>query len=1029
MESSLKGKAKRRHLTTAECAGLTDSSDGSRPLSQPLSVSCDSRDPNHGLYPRTPNKRRRRASDGQQKNITAFFPITATVRVSPQKTARVETEEETRMKELEEIDHLADITEAMWDDGEFESDVTVNNLAEEPAGCSSWGFCSSSPPSHTPKKDSYLENPVNSSAYHSGCLQTVLQDRNEKYPVEPLPDSHFGLLGVADGQWPSGHIEDLPEEVLRLVFSLLPAADLFRSIGYVCRHWRAIISDVQFLPWKKLYYRYHKEEKLAVEELNSILMNNHITQQDDLCLLNMVSYMSGFKHSTRVDPEQVLRSVRKHRLFDQAYSCITQRIPSVPQIEGGPSPWSVMAMVLLLATSVWDVWELVDCVHHSGCMCAMGGISEFLWAVATLLLAMKNNDINISNRIHYNIYYVLYLMENTSTPSGDHRTEVVRMTPEQLEITNHSIQRDHVVKIVAFAGTGKTSTLVKYASHHPHLRFLYAAFNKSVQMEAQHRFPSNVECTTVHSMAFKAIGQRYKDLKKLGGNLKPFSVAWVLPKGWGGFIYAKVVTTTINTFCASADPCISTGHVPDKYTNTKGLVERPDLYKKLKFASLAQDIWEKMIDLRPTRKTAYHMTHDGYLKLWQLQRPCFDQYDVIFIDEAQDCTPVIMDIMLSQNCGKILVGDPHQQIYTFRGAVNALHTISHTHLFYLTQSFRFGPEIAYIGATILDVCKQVKKTLVGGLQEGSVCGVYTRKGKGSLAILCRSNGTVFSEAVRVAENSPQCKIHIIGGVNSFGLQKIMDIWELMQGDNRKGNIKDPFICNFAGGALGGFMGLKSYAQNTEDRELEVKLAVVERYSNRIPQLVNLIYSRAEDSPANADYILGTVHKSKGLEFDTVILTDDFVKVSCQRHIMQKRGIKPAGGIRDDEWNLLYVGVTRAKRNLIITKSIRNILTLAGEYFLRSELTSALLEKAYPLCCSVRDCPNLLGPECALSMRKLSVTYTDGCDEGGLLCALCVEQRVGPMAFLLDSPECVRNMHVTEERVELPVNIAMLLALL
>uniref|UniRef100_A0AAY4DMD5 F-box domain-containing protein n=1 Tax=Denticeps clupeoides TaxID=299321 RepID=A0AAY4DMD5_9TELE len=945
----------RRHLTTAECAGLTDSSDGSRPLSQPLSVSCDSRDPNHGLYPRTPNKRRRRgtcqysSSDGQQKNITAFFPITATVRVSPQKTARVETEEETRMKELEEIDHLADITEAMWDDGD--------------------------------------------SAYHS---------------VEPLPDSHFGLLGVADGQWPSGHIEDLPEEVLRLVFSLLPAADLFRSIGYVCRHWRAIISDVQFLPWKKLYYRYHKEEKLAVEELNSILMNNHITQQDDLCLLNMVSYMSGFKHSTRVDPEQVLRSVRKHRLFDQAYSCITQRIPSVPQIEGGPSPWSVMAMVLLLATSVWDVWELVDCVHHSGCMCAMGGISEFLWAVATLLLAMKNNDINISNRwvIHYNIYYVLYLMENTSTPSGDHRSE------EQLEITNHSIQRDHVVKIVAFAGTGKTSTLVKYASHHPHLRFLYAAFNKSVQMEAQHRFPSNVECTTVHSMAFKAIGQRYKDLKKLGGNLKPFSVAWVLPKGWGGFIYAKVVTTTINTFCASADPCISTGHVPDKYTNTKGLVERPDLYKKLKFASLAQDIWEKMIDLRPTRKTAYHMTHDGYLKLWQLQRPCFDQYDVIFIDEAQDCTPVIMDIMLSQNCGKILVGDPHQQIYTFRGAVNALHTISHTHLFYLTQSFRFGPEIAYIGATILDVCKQVKKTLVGGLQEGS------------LAILCRSNGTVFSEAVRVAENSPQCKIHIIGGVNSFGLQKIMDIWELMQGDNRKGNIKDPFICNFAGGALGGFMGLKSYAQNTEDRELEVKLAVVERYSNRIPQLVNLIYSRAEDSPANADYILGTVHKSKGLEFDTVILTDDFVKVSCQRHIMQKRG-----GIRDDEWNLLYVGVTRAKRNLIITKSIRNILTLAGEYFLRSELTSALLEKAYPLCCSVRDCPNLLGPECALSMRKLSVTYTDGCDEGGLLCALCVEQRVGPMAFLLDSPECVRNMHVTEERVELPVNIAMLLALL
>lgn len=44
-----------------------------------------------------------------------------------------------------------------------------------------------------------------------------------------------------------------------------------------------------------------------------------------------------------------------------------------------------------------------------------------------------------------------------------------------------------------------------------------------------------------------------------------------------------------------------------------------------------------------------------------------------------------MDILLHQSCGKILVGDPHQQIYTFRGAVNALQAAPHTHLYYLTQ--------------------------------------------------------------------------------------------------------------------------------------------------------------------------------------------------------------------------------------------------------------------------------------------------------------------------------------------------------
>lgn len=44
-----------------------------------------------------------------------------------------------------------------------------------------------------------------------------------------------------------------------------------------------------------------------------------------------------------------------------------------------------------------------------------------------------------------------------------------------------------------------------------------------------------------------------------------------------------------------------------------------------------------------------------------------------------------MDIVLSQTCGVILVGDPHQQIYSFRGAVNTLYTVPHTHIYYLTQ--------------------------------------------------------------------------------------------------------------------------------------------------------------------------------------------------------------------------------------------------------------------------------------------------------------------------------------------------------
>lgn len=42
---------------------------------------------------------------------------------------------------------------------------------------------------------------------------------------------------------------------------------------------------------------------------------------------------------------------------------------------------------------------------------------------------------------------------------------------------------------------------------------------------------------------------------------------------------------------------------------------------------------------------------------------------------------------------------------------------------------------------------------------------------------------------------------------------------------------------------------------------------------------------APSDPAGSlpEYILGTVHKAKGLEFDTVHVLDDFVKVPCARH--------------------------------------------------------------------------------------------------------------------------------------------------
>lgn len=113
--------------------------------------------------------------------------------------------------------------------------------------------------------------------------------------------------------------------------------------------------------------------------------------------------------------------------------------------------------------------------------------------------------------------------------------------------------------------------------------------------------------------------------------------------------------------------------------------------------------------------------------------------------------------------------------------------INSSRLIVFQQSFRFGVEIAYVGATILDVCKRVrKKTLVGGnhqskafrysvakisflfyldllkilcsLPKGSIRGDT----KGQVALLSRTNANVFDEAVRVTDGEMPARIHLIG---------------------------------------------------------------------------------------------------------------------------------------------------------------------------------------------------------------------------------------------------------------------------
>ncbi|XP_015683483.1 F-box DNA helicase 1, partial [Protobothrops mucrosquamatus] len=594
--------------------------------------------------------------------------------------------------------------------------------------------------------------------------------------------------------------------------------------------------------------------------------------------------------------------------------------------------------------------------------------------------------------LHYNVFCCLYHLENSpcSTPitnpglpsSERGLSPDLQPTSEQQQILNHALTPGEWVKIVAFAGTGKTSTLIQYAQKWSHLRFLYLAFNKTIADQASQLFPDNVTCKTIHSLAYAEVGRHYRRKLNLG-SLTSYLVSFVLSnrQGQSPFIRGKSVVQTLAAFFASADVSIAVDHTPIWCKNNRGEKVLVEPREKQIIVEESKQIWSKMQTLSPTREMAHRMTHDGYLKLWQLQKPLLSGYDVILVDEAQDCTPAVMDIVLSQPCGVILVGDPHQQIYTFRGAVNTLSEVPHSRIFYLTQSFRFGSEIAYVGATILDVSKGVRrKTLVGNKQESDVSGVGV---EGKVAHLSRTNKTVFEDAVKLTRGDAPAKIHLLGGLKVFGLEKIRDLWKLLHPE-LKLEIKDPFIRRWA---EKGLASIKDYADKAEDKQLEIKIAIVEKYRDRIPELVKRITRCHVSAP------------------------------------------KKAEAVPEDEWNLLYVAVTRAKKRLILPRFLADILKVAKEYYVRFELADKVRETT-SLWCSEHGCCNAIPADSFLIPKRTKFVYTDGTQTPeGLLCPFCTTWTLGPIAQLTGSPTIVEEAACPPEIMELPPAVRLLLEVL
>jgi len=266
-----------------------------------------------------------------------------------------------------------------------------------------------------------------------------------------------------------------------------------------------------------------------------------------------------------------------------------------------------------------------------------------------------------------------------------------KLTTEQQNIIQALSNGERKVLVEAYAGTGKTSTLIEVIKNNPTKRFLILMFNKSVADEFNQKLKKlgikNATARTGHSLAYQYV-VRVKGYD-IGYPLKDWSLAkeYNHPK--------KVcyhVEKTVTNWCKSVNTN-TFASVDDLPIDSRNDLNLGDQTKVVKLSNRVIN------DMRIKNRK---ITFDFYMKefLIGLANGTIKvaNYDVVALDEAQDTAPVMKQIFdtlpVSQ---KIAVGDELQSIYAWNGAISAITDWKEEggwSTLNLSQSFRLSPDVA-----------------------------------------------------------------------------------------------------------------------------------------------------------------------------------------------------------------------------------------------------------------------------------------------------------------------------------------------
>lgn len=473
-------------------------------------------------------------------------------------------------------------------------------------------------------------------------------------------------------------------------------------------------------------------------------------------------------------------------------------------------------------------------------------------------------------------------------------------------------------------GTGKTWTMIQYCLRAPaRQNILFVAFNRHIAMEANGKLAAsgchNVKASTYHSLGLAMLRQQYRNVDvndhKVTDILEALSPEPLYNKGdWRRMLNlaAKLVGYAKN-YLLDADAGnfrdelerVADHHGVDmngSFQQSAALV-RPALEESKRRASSAVDyddmIWLPVVlDLAPT-----------------------ERYGVMITDESQDLNTVQHELMLKlvgrsflgdcTSCRAVVVGDRHQAIYGFRGASTAsIETLSER-LGNTPRGVREFPLTITRRCPKLHV--QLAQSLFPGIRalddapEGEIWNLKPDEAVAQMRpgdmVICRVNKELIPTAYALIRRGvrPVIKGRDIG-------KGLLDLLALMEKAVAPSTDRVRVVAALAMYRQEQLAKLLPLGERAEGRIaamndkcdcllefLENSATVTEARSR-----IETIFS--DDVPNNA-VVLGTVHRTKGLEAERVfVLAPDLIP-----HPMAKKEWE-----RAQERNLAWVAATRAK---------------------------------------------------------------------------------------------------------------------